>query len=121
MTIEDFNLYNENKDMPYEDIGQGMGYKDTDFDWYNGNPTDIIYIPEYGYDDKGYVKREDAFSKNDFIELVRTWIEDNDCKAFDKEIERLALTIFDMVDWQFPASLIDNDGVLDDYFSSDDD
>ena len=29
MTIEEFNLYNENKDMPYENIGQDMGYKDT--------------------------------------------------------------------------------------------
>ena len=121
MTIEDFDLYNMNKEMPYEDIGQGNGYKDVDFDWETGNPTDIIYIPEYGYDSNGCVKREDAFSKNDFIKLVQDWLDDTGHKAFDKEIEQMAHTIFDIVDWQFPSSLIDGDGILDDYFEADDD
>ena len=91
MTLEQFNRYNKTKSMPYEWIGQGNGYKDTEFDWDNGNPTDIIYIPEYGYDGDT-VKRENAFSKEDFIDI---------CNGDEGD----ALYLFDSVDWQFPSSL----------------
>lgn len=94
MTIEQFNNYNEAKSIPRDWIGQGYGYKDNEFDWDNGNPTDIIYIPEYGYDRDGeqcYVVRENAYSKEDFIDL---------CDGNEKK----AAYIFEVVDWQFPES-----------------
>ena len=97
MTIEQFHKHNDNHDMPYNWIGQGYGYKDNEFDWDNGNPTDIIYIPEYGYDWDGeqcYVVRENAYSKEDFIDLC-----DGD--------KGRALFIFEAVDWQYPETFYD--------------
>lgn len=94
MTIEEFNNRSKTGHVPISWIGQGWGYKDKEFDWANGNPTDIIYIPEYGYDWNGeqcYVERENAYSKEDFIDL---------CNGD----EGRALFVFEAVDWQFPSS-----------------
>lgn len=95
MTIEQFNHYNEIKEMPQEWIGQGYGYKKYDFDWENGNPTDIIYIPEYAYyegDDLIEVPRDCAYSKQDFIGI---------CNGDESN----ALYLFECVDWQFPETM----------------
>ena len=100
MTLQKFVFYNETKSMPQDWIGQGYGYKADDFDWDNGNPDDIIYIPEYGYeedDDENtipVVKRENAYSKNDFLRLANG---DDDG----------AQTLFLFCDWQYPESTID--------------
>ena len=95
MTLKEFENYNKTRTMPQDWIGQGYGYKDNDFDWNNGDATLIIYIPEYAYNEDNVVKREDAYSKQDFIEIC-----DGD--------EEKALYIFDTVDWQFPENLIDD-------------
>lgn len=122
MKIEKFNACNSAKSMPKENIGQGFGYKDADFDWNTGSFSDIIYIPEYGYEQDDTVKRENAFSKQDFIDLVKDWVEDNfpDKRLFDQEIDHMAMVLFDLCDWQFPSSLLDGDGIFDDYFQDDD-
>lgn len=106
MTIEEFNKYNETKTMPYENIGQGNGYKDYDFDWENGNSKDIIYIPEYGYEKDGTVKRENAYSKQDIIDAVKECCSPEDSKK-TKKISTFAQNVFDTADWQFPTTLID--------------
>lgn len=123
MTIQEFEAYNEAKNMPQDDIGQGFGYKDADFDWYNGNERDIIYIPEYGYNSDKTVDKENAFSKQDLVELVKAYISENfpDKNLWDKEYESLALSVFEVLDWQFPSTLVYGDGILDDYFEADDD
>lgn len=105
MTIEEFNKYNETKTMPCEDIGQGNGYKDFDFDWETGNPKDIIYIPEYGYEADGTVKRENAYSKQDIIDAVRECCTPEDAKK-TKKISAVAQNVFETVDWQFPTTLL---------------
>ena len=99
MTIEQFNYYNETKSMPQDWIGQGYGYK-ADFDWDNGNPDDIFYIPEFAYEEGEsgnsipVVPRGSAYSKNDFLRLANG----NDAGA---------LELFEWVDWQFPESARD--------------
>ena len=105
MTIEQFNEYNKTNAIPYEWIGQGYGYKDFNFDWEKGNPTDIIYIPENGYDGKlgeEYVERGCAYSKQDFLDI---------CNGIDDA----AHDLFCAVDWQFPTTLF-NEGWCDEYF-----
>lgn len=94
MTIEQFNEYNRQGEVPQEWIGQGSGYKDDDFDWENGNETDIIYIPEYAYINEK-VKREEAYSKEDLKGLCE-----------DYGFEGMEQTLFDELDWQFPESLL---------------
>ncbi len=46
MTRDEFNKLNALGKVPKEGLGQGFEYKDDDFDWDNGDPTDIIYIPD---------------------------------------------------------------------------
>lgn len=95
MTIEEYNKHIENNDMPRAWIGQGWGYKDYNFDWDKGNPTDIIYIPEYGYPEPEHGFDEYyGHSKNDFIQI---------CGGNEEE----AYALFDSVDWQFPETLYD--------------
>ena len=91
MTIQEFNKLNETGHVPVGWIGQGWGYKDNEFDWNNGNPTDIIYIPEHAYDDDPVI---DAYSKQDFIDL---------CDGKEKR----ALYVFEAVDWQYPETFYD--------------
>lgn len=102
MTIAEFEKNNKERTMPREWIGQGWGYK---AEWNPMTPEDIIYIPEYGYEDACYsleelgndedlVPRENAFSYNDFLKI---------CNGNEKKAEIL----FQCVDWQFPESVLD--------------
>lgn len=68
MTIKEFNEHNKNNTMPKEWIGQGYGYK-AGIEWDQVNEKDIIYIPEFAYEDCP-IKRGCAFSKHDFINMV---------------------------------------------------
>lgn len=110
MTITQFREYNKLGTMPCEWIGQGYGYKVTDIDWNDLNDDDIIYIPEYAYkkEDDGttLVSKEDAYSKNDFIRLIR----ELDEKYLDVgrcvQVNKMAAELFEAVDWQFPESLL---------------
>ena len=110
MTIAEFNNYNKTNTMPREWIGQGYGYKVTDTAWNDLNDDDIIYIPEYGYDkeDDGtvFVSREDAYSKNDFIQLIRELDEKYRDIGRCVQVKRMAAELFETVDWQFPESLL---------------
>ena len=100
MTIQEFNKYNTTGTMPREWIGQGYGYK-ADIDWSTVNQDDIIYIPEYGYEENNTVKRENAYSKRNFIEVAARYkIEFNMQSVY-------AENLFDAVDWQFPESLVE--------------
>lgn len=119
MTINEFNTYNNNGNMPCEWIGQGYGYKDMETDWEDMNEEDIIYIPEYGYEEflgVNYVERSSAYSKGDFIQLVVDYCKGNDISTADqKMIDDIARDVFNWVDWQFPTTVID-EGYLDDCF-----
>lgn len=107
MTITEFKAHNKAGTMPCEWIGQGDGYKAME-DWNDLNDDDIIYIPEYGYDKedgKILVSRGDAYSKNDFKKVIREL--DDRYKDIGRctEVDRMAMELFDMVDWQYPESL----------------
>lgn len=112
MTITQFREYNKLGTMPCEWIGQGYGYK-TDTAWDDLNDDDIIYIPEYGYDKKDdgtvFVSRNDAYSKRDFIQLIR----ELDDRYLDigrqVEVKRMAAELFEAVDWQYPESLLNEE------------
>ena len=90
MKIKEFEKYNNEKNMPYEWIGQGYGYKG---EWDPENIHDIIYIPEYGYKDNT-VERKNAYSYKDFIDLC-----DGDIKK--------AEILFENIDWQFPETALE--------------
>ena len=110
MKLSEFEQYNKNKNVPKDWIGQGYGYKDSDFDWDNGDPSDIIYIPEYGYSDEDTtVERKNAYSKNDFITAVRDMFEFEKIEVSEKDIDGIAYRIFNIVDWQFPESELDEE------------
>lgn len=105
MTIKEFEYYNKTESMPSEWIGQGYGYKETGKEWNDIEDDEIIYIPEYGYDNNdtydGYtVERKNAYTKNDFKRLIK---ENN----INGDTDLQAMILFDEVDWQFPESLID--------------
>ena len=114
MTIKEFEEYNKTKTMPQFDIGQGYGYKDFDFDWDKGNMTDIIYIPEYGYEDIIYseqydrdpaerecdVERANAYSAQDLLNL---------CDG----IKAKARYLFSWIDWQYPETGLDDMEIVD--------
>lgn len=115
MTIAEFKEYNRTNTMPCEWIGQGYGYKVTDTTWDDLNDDDIIYIPEYAYEkeDDGttLVSKEDTYSKNDFIRLIR----ELDEKYLDvgrcAQVKRMTAELFEAVDWQYPESLL-NEGLF---------
>ena len=107
MTLNEFNQYNETKSMPREWIGQGCGYKAEKWD----SDDDIIYIPENGYEETddcesltGEVLRQNAYSMNDLIELVK---ERHDMPT--EKAKEIATSLFDSVDWQFPDSVMDEE------------
>ena len=109
MTISEFKEYNKTNTMPCEWIGQGYGYKVTDTAWNDLNDDEIIYIPEYGYErkeGKHFVERADAYTKRDFIQLIRNY----DDKFLDigrqGQVDRMARELFEAVDWQYPESLL---------------
>ena len=74
-------------------IGQGMGYKKFHPPFADMNEADIIYIPEYGYDENGVPDLDSVYTKGDFISLC------------DNDIDR-AEYLFESVDWQYPESLL---------------
>ena len=109
MTVKEFKAHNKAGTMPREWIGQGYGYKDISKEWEDMNPDDIIYIPEYAYEDEEdgtiFVSRENAYSKNDFKRIIQRldyeWRDIGRCV----EVNRMAKELFESVDWQFPESL----------------
>ena len=89
-------------------IGQGMGYKkdvvitDKDLD-----ENEVIYIPEYGYDDKCKPLTDCIYSKKDLLEI---------CKG-DEDLTEF---MWETLDWQSPETLYeewDNNGILDEHFT----
>lgn len=107
MTLEEFNKYNETKSMPREWIGQGWGYKADTWD----SDDDIIYIPEYGYEENdecehltGEVLRENAYSLNDLIKVVTT-----ETEVAKEKAKGIAMVLFDVIDWQFPEGVLEED------------
>ena len=76
--------------FPIMDIGQGYGFKNYGA-WEEIGPDEVIYIPEYSY--KEEIDIEGIYSKQDFIDL---------CNG---DTDR-AYTLFDMVDWQSPETLL---------------
>ncbi len=108
MTLTEFNKYNETETMPYEWIGQGYGYKYTEKDWEDIDNDEIIYIPEYGYEDEvdGFVvNRENAYNKRDLREVVKNKYP----KVKGELLDRLACLLFDAIDWQFPETAIEEE------------
>lgn len=82
--------YDEIVELPFEDIGQGYGYKNTEA--YEGGADYICYIPEYCYDQDTFRLDVDCcYSKMDFLELTGN--------------EEMARELFYAVDWQHPSSL----------------
>lgn len=116
MTIAEFKEYNKTNTMPCDWIGQGYGYKVTETAWDDLNNDDIIYIPEYAYEkeDDGtvIVSRENAYSKRDFIRLIRELDDRYLDIARQAEVKRMAAELFAAVDWQFPESLL-NEGFFE--------
>ena len=114
MTIAEFKEYNRTNTMPCEWIGQGYGYK-SEKEWNCIDLDEIIYIPEYGYNDitQSTADRENVYSKRDFIQLIRNC----DDKFLDigrqGQVKRMAAELFEAVDWQFPESLL-YEGFFDD-------
>lgn len=109
MTIAEFRQHNKLGTMPCDWIGQGYGYK-SEKKWDYIELDEIIYIPEYGYDtgeETPFVDRENAYTKRDFIQLIRNC----DDKFLDirrqGQVNRMAKELFEAVDWQFPESLLD--------------
>lgn len=121
MTFTEFYKYNETKSMPYEWIGQGYGYKYEEKKWEDIDNDEIIYIPEYGYNqnnDFGYeqsekestVNRSNAYSKRDLKEVVK----EKYPKVKGELLDRLACILFEAIDWQFPTTAVDEEWLLSD-------
>ena len=104
MTQKEFDYYNETNTMPKFWIGQGWGYKEYT-PWDEMGDDEIIYIPEYGYNDynsEDVVDRMNAYSKEDFKQLIR------ELNKFPEEkVEDYAYELWEAVDWQFPTTLIE--------------
>ena len=124
MTIQEFIKYNGCSQMPCHDIGQGMGYKEDISKWDEVNNGDIIYIPESAYED-GRVLRQNAFSKEDLVLMVKDYIDRVGIEQFKEKTHKeekadlyefLAKDLFCALDWQYPSSMID-EGWLDEYAS----
>ena len=81
----------ENRHCTYN----GFCYKNDDFDWDNGDPDEIIYVPESGFEfsedcyDGIIPDVYSCYTKNDFIRISGHEAED----------------LFLSVDWQYPESL----------------
>lgn len=83
--------YDEIENLPFEDIGQGYGFKsEAAFD---AGDDLVCYIPEYCYDDETLELEPDScYTKADFLELTG-------------DEEEKARELFAAVDWQHPSSL----------------
>lgn len=106
MTQKEFDYYNETNTMPQFWIGQGWGYKEHTA-WDEMEDDEIIYIPEYAYNREGVIDRINAYSKEDFKQLIR------ELNKFPEEkVDGYACELWEAVDWQFPTTLIE-EGWLD--------
>jgi len=97
-----------------DDLGQGYGFKDEQaFVEKKG----ICYIPEHAFTDiegksfdcpeckEDEEKFDDSFTYQDFYDLAKKFKEKNDIS--DKHtVEDIARNLFEMVDWQYPSTLI---------------
>lgn len=88
----------KNPYIEFHNLNQGYGYKVEDLAWDSISSDTVIYIPEFGIarDDEEREYAKVYYTKQDFIDLCA----DEDCPVD-------AVTLFDMVDWQFPESLLD--------------
>jgi hypothetical protein len=59
-----------------------------DYDIFQNHPDEICYVPENAEDD------DDGFSRNDFIDL---------CNGDELKAE----IIFDLCEWEFPSTILD--------------
>ena len=60
-------------------------------------------------------KFDDSFTYQDFYDLAKKFVEENEVSC-DYTVEGIALDLFDMVDWQYPSTLIadwENSGVYE--------
>ena len=79
----------------------------------------ICYIPEHAfsdYDGKSLEcdecevdeeKFDDSFTYQDFYDLAKKFVEENEVST-EHSIETIAQNLFDMVDWQYPSTLIND-------------
>lgn len=83
--------FDEIEELPFEDIGQGYGFKSIEA--FEEGEDYICYIPEYCYNEETMELDPDCcYTKADFMELVGG----NEEKAWN---------LFKSVDWQHPSSL----------------
>lgn len=113
MTIAEFRQHNKLGTMPCDWIGQGYGYK-SEKKWDYIDLDEIIYIPEYAYneDDDNVVSRDNAYSKSDFVGLIREIDDRYKDISMCNAVNRMAEELFDILDWQFPESLL-NEGFFE--------
>lgn len=81
MLVTQFEI-DQNREFPYEWIGQGWGYKNPDYK----TEDEIIYIPESAYENE---HAKYGYSFKDFLDIC------------DGDRER-AEYLFEWVDWQHP-------------------
>ena len=82
--------YDEIEEFPFEDIGQGYGFKCREA--YESGFNFVCYIPEYCQNTETMELDPDScYTKADFLELTGS--------------EAKARELFDSVDWQHPSSL----------------
>ena len=82
--------YDEIEAIPFENIGQGYGFKS--FEAYYAGLNYVCYIPEYCVNEETMeLDLDSCYTKADFLELTGS-----EAKAQD---------LFDSVDWQHPSSL----------------
>jgi len=119
-------IVNEEKKIAItDDLGQGYGYKDEQaFVEKKG----ICYIPEHAFSDMDgksiecdecevdEEKFDEGFTYQDFYNLAKEFVEENEISD-EHSIETITQNLFDMVDWQYPSTLIDqweNSGAYED-------
>lgn len=87
-------IFNLEKVIPSEWIGQGYGYK-PDIDWDTVDLDEIIYIPECAYMDNDCKcdPISSVYTKQDFLDICGN---DNDAEI-----------LYSIVDWQCPETLCD--------------
>ena len=107
------------------DLGQGYGYKDEKA---FADKKGICYIPEHAFSDIDFQqikcdecegdeeKFDDSFTYQDFYDLAKKFKEDNEISD-EHSIGTIAQNLFEMVDWQYPSTLVsdwENSGAYED-------